>query len=176
MNLFETQSIINESTFKELKKYLMLRGFRIFFITFITLSACLFIVSALIRHYVLMTAMFILIIAVILDYIWTLNKNVKVNMKRLQETIHAKECVYTTSFSETGFKIINHVANATATIAYDDINRFIETENYYALFTKANQFGLVNKSDIDSTDKREELINYLKQSCKKIRWQLAEKR
>lgn len=169
MDLFETQSVMNEDTFKELKKYLMPQGSRITLITAIIIAACFLIIAAVAKFYTLTGALAVVIIAFILEYVLLLNKCVNVSLKRLQETTQAKECTYTTSFSDIGFKIKNHVTNGTATIAYDDIKRFIETENYYTLFTKTNQFGVINKKAIDEANKKEELINFLKHNCKNIR-------
>lgn len=170
MDSFETQSVISEDTFQELKKYLMSRKQRSALITLRLLAICLFVAAIFARSYFFMGLMAIAVIIFILEYLLILNKHVKTNIKKMQETIHAKECEYTTLFCDAGFKIKNHATNAMATIAYDDINRFVETKTCYVLFTKTNQFGIVNKSVIDEAGKKEELIRFLKHSCKNIRW------
>jgi len=170
MDLFETQSVINEDTFKELRKFFLPRRRRIALIMIMLFEVFLFIVAAFSGLYVLMVVVAVLIIRSIVKYLLILNKSVKLIMKRMQETEHAKEFEYTSSFCDAGIKIKNHATNAMITIYYDDINRFAETKNYYVLFTKANQLGIVNRSDIDGANKREDLINFLKCSCKNIRW------
>lgn len=170
MDSFETQSVISEDTFKQLKKYLMPQGQKLALVAFILLAVCLLVVSAFAESYFFMVLMAVAAIVFTVEYLLILNKHVKINIKRMQETVHAKECGYTTSFSDAGFKMKNHVTNAEGTIAYDDIKRFVETKTFYVLFTGANQFGVVNRSDIDGANKKEELINFLKQNCKNIRW------
>jgi len=41
----------------------------------------------------------------------------------------------------------------------------VETNNYYALFTKADQFVLVNKKDIEQAQKKEEFLSFIKSHC-----------
>jgi len=171
MDLFETQSVINlEDTFKQLKKYAIPKRVKIFVFTIILVEVCIFIAAVLAKDYDWMIRMAVVIIVLISAYLFTLNRNIKIGIKKMHETVHTNVCEYTTSFCDAGFKIKNHVTNGIVTIAYDDINRFVEIKAYFVLFTKTNQFGVVNKSVIEEVNKREELINFLKHSCKNIRW------
>ena len=112
----------------------MPRGQRFALITVILSAICLLIVTVFVRSYLLMGMLAIAVIVFILEYFLILNRLVKINTKKMQETIHAKECEYTTSLSADRFKIKNHATNDMGTIDYDDISGFIETKNYYVLF------------------------------------------
>ena len=172
MDLFKTKTVINENTFRELKKYLIPRKQKIVLLVADLLAVVLMIIAAMIfQSYVFVVLLAVSILIYPLEYILLANRYVKMNIKRLQESIHAKECEYTTSFNDTGFKLINHSTNAVVTIVYEDIARFVETQTYYAVFTKADQFGVVNKYALKGVDERDELKNYLKHRCKGIRWE-----
>ena len=169
MDLWETKCVINEDTFRELKKYLMPTKQRLILLAAFLLAVCFFILGVLLRSYSLMGLMVLAMLALALEYILILNSYVKSNVRRMQETVHARECAYTTSFSDAGFHIKNHLTNAQTTIAYEDIKRLVETTSYYVLFTKAEQFGLVNKSLINDSNQQEALRAYLKQHYPSIR-------
>lgn len=170
MDLFETEVAINEDALKEIKNHMMAPKQKGMLIAFIAVFACLFIFSVIIKSYVLMVTSATAVVAFIVETFLILNSYVKVNLKRIQETTNANEVIYTTSFNEAGAKLMNHSTNAVATIDYDNIARFVEAKSVYALFTKAGQFLLVNKNEIDGAQKREEFIDFLKSNCKHVKW------
>ena len=178
MDLFETQSVINEDTFKSLKKHLLLQLLKRSVI-FIVISIGLFIlaiwqnkIASTMKNVTLYFCLlsFLVVILACVFPILELRNYVQVNMKRLREMAHNDECLYTTSFDESGFKIINHETNGTMIVYYDDIAKFIEIEKSYIIMTKLNQFGLINKIVIEESGKKEELIDYLKIKCLHIRF------
>ena len=89
-------------------------------------------------------------------------------IKRIQETTNAREYEGTTSFGDESLTMKNHSTNGVINICYDNIHRFVETNNYYALFTKADQFVLVNKKDIEQAQKKEEFLSFIKSHCTNI--------
>jgi len=105
----------------------------------------------------------IAVIVFILEYFLILNRLVKINTKKMQETIHAKECEYTTSLSADRFKIKNHATNDMGTIDYDDISGFIETKNYYVLFGTMSRKG----TNLSKRTTRDKLLSFL--SVKAVR-------
>ncbi len=98
--------------------------------------------------------------AVTAEYFVGVNNYVKVHTRRLRETTGADMCEYTTSFNDIGFVLHNHATGGTTTIAYENLCRFKETQSYFVLFTKANQFGVVNKAQIEAAGQREALLAY----------------
>ena len=170
MDSFQTQSVINESTFRALRKYLMPRKQKLFFFACIALFAVLLVISIITKYNSVIVVLALGIIVLTTEYFILLNRLVKISVNRLQETAHSKESLHETSLTDTGFKMINHSTNGAAIIDYNDIVRFVETEKFYALFTKANQFGIINRQTIDEANKKEALVTFLKERCKKIRW------
>ncbi len=170
MDLFETTSTLGEDTFRELKKYLMPQVQRAMMYIFAALGLCAAVTALWLRAYPVAVGMAVFVVVIAAEYILGLNNYVKLNTKRLRETANAGQCEYTTSFDGTGFKLYNHASGGTFTLAYDNIRRFKETANYYVLFTGANQFGVVNKSQLEAAGQREALLAHLKSMCKNIRW------
>jgi len=102
-----------------------------------------------------------------LNYLYV-SKN---NKKRQIESNGGKtEFDIIVSFSEDGITITNIDSNGTITVGYDIIKRFAETEHYFALFTKAHQHILVNRSQLVQEDKDESFLCFIKEKCKLVRW------
>jgi len=169
MDLFETTTIVNENIFKELK-YIMSTAQKMIFMTFLSFSVIGLVLCAISELYqeviiiTIMTIIFILVCMIIL------NNQRKANIKRLEESVHSDEYTETTSFTETGFKIINNATGGMKTIYYENIVRFVETKNFYAIITKGKQIGLINKIVIEENGKKEELINFLRLKCLNIKF------
>lgn len=162
MNLFETKSIISENSIKELKLYLISPRQKI--------TAFLGILLSIWASIYFGSAFFIMLIFIFISIIpLSIKQNIKIIIKRMQETTNAKECECTTSFGDESLTMTNHSTNGTTNICYDNIKRLVETKNYYALFTKAEQFVLVNKKDIDQAQKKEEFISFIKSHCKNLK-------
>jgi len=162
VNLFETKSIISENSIKELKLYLISPRQKI--------PAILGIILSIYASIYFRSAFFIVLIFIFISIIpFSIMQNIKMMIKRIQETTNAREYECTTSFGDESMTMINHSTNGTTNILYDNIHRFVETNNYYALFTKAEQFVLVNKKDIEQAQKKEEFISFIKSHCKNLK-------
>lgn len=162
MDLFETKCVISENSMRELKRYFIAPRAKIISVLGIIIS----IYAAIIFESPLF---FLLAILFILMIPYDINQNIKIIIKRMQESTNAQEYETTTSFGEDSLKCINHSTNGTVTFSYDSIERFVETKNHYALFTGANQYILVNKNDIEQTHKTEEFIGFVKSHCKNLK-------
>ena len=162
MNLFETKSIISENSIKELKLYLISSRQKI--------PAILGVILSIYASIYFRSAFFIVLIFIFISIIpFSIKQNIKIIIKRIQETTNAREYECTTSFGDESLTMINHSTNGIINICYDNIHRFVETNNYYALFTKAEQFILVNKKDIEQAQKKEEFFSFIKSHCKNLK-------
>ena len=109
----------------------------------------------------------------------------------------------TTSFNDNGFNMKDNSTGVVMSITYDDISQFVETETLYTIITarhrllslvgrwiplfglvglifllaspyyKTLRFGIINKKEIDKLGKRDELIDFLGQNCKNIKWDVV---
>ena len=162
MNLFETKSIISENSIKELKLYLISSRQKI--------PAILGVILSIYASIYFRSAFFIMLIFIFLSIIpFSIKQNIKIMIKRIQETTNTSEYECTTSFGDESLTFLNHSTNGITNIYYDNIYRLVETNNYYALFTKAEQFVLVNKKDIDQAQKKDEFFSFIKSHCKNLK-------
>ena len=170
MNFFETESMFNESVFYALKKYYLSYLQKIIFLVVIVLSGILLYIAVSDKIFSLLLFSSVFLVITVLRGVLTPGKYAKVYFARLKEAVHAEECACKTSFGNLGFTIVNLVSNATFTIYYEDIKRFIEIKDYFVLQTKAGQFGLINAATIEEAGLKEELIEFLKSRCEDIRF------
>ena len=90
------------------------------------------------------------------------------NLKVMREEAEIPELRCTTSFADDKVKIYWDHTGGIGRIRYNDIDRLVETENIYALFTKANQLILVNKPKLIQEQKSEDFIYFIRNKCKTI--------
>ena len=75
------------------------------------------------------------------------------------------EIIYHYQFNDDYILVTNKVNEGQVEIYYDDFNKYIETENYVLVMTKAKQYIIFNKDVAQKHD----LKNYLKQKYRFIR-------
>lgn len=170
MGLFETKSIFNEETLKELKKYIMTPRQKVPIIFLIIVSAFMLMFSIFYLSMGYTAAFAIATLLFILEYFYVMNRNVNTVFRRMQESTNATEYEYTTTFNADALIGVNHTTNAIANILYDNFQRFIETKNYYILFTRADKYVLINREEIDQAGKREDFLAFLKNKCQNVKW------
>ena|GEM_PF-1906841 len=162
MNLFETKTIVSEHSIKELKLYLISSRQKV--------PVVLGIILSIYASIYFCSAFFIVLIFIFISIIpFSIKQNIKMMIKRIQETTNAREYECTTSFGDESLTVINHSTNGIANIYYDNIHRFVKTNNYYVLFTKAEQFVFINKKDIDQAQKKEEFFSFIESHCKNLK-------
>lgn len=172
MDSFETTVVVNEDTIKELKKILIPHRFIYYAVTLgVSIGILLNTTtnstdSIYVKIFGLLFGAGVFTVA----YFYWINKSVKNIFDRMRESTHTNECHITTSFIESGIEAKNQETGSLITLNYNDIRRFAETKNLYIFTTKANQFTIVNRLAIDSANKRESFIDFLKKNCPNIRW------
>ena len=95
--------------------------------------------------------------------------DIKKYFARWQESTGTSELEIIASFTDEKIKVHNETTGNTVYIDYDVIRRFAETEYAYVLFSKQNQFFLVNKSAF-SHEQRIEFMSFIQGKCKNVGW------
>ena len=170
MDGFETNTVLDGATLREIKYKLMIHQ-RVVILVVVLTSLCLLIISVE-RSYVTHTTVVaaIALVVFVIEYFFIANRNVKVILKRMRESARESGYRYTTSFTDEGMLIINHTLDSKMTIFYEAIKSVEESKNYFIIHTKAKQFALVNRETIDRAGKREALKTFLHSRCPKLRW------
>lgn len=168
MNLFETTSIVNENTYKELLSQLV-SPMRKVIICLLGILYIFFIVNdVLTGRYTRGIFVSLVLLYFTARTIRNYKRYVKTNTLKIIERVHANEYRCITSFSDIGMSVKNEATNEEFSIYYDDMVRFAETKTYYVLFTKAKQAGLINKAQIIENNNKEKLYDYIAKNCKNI--------
>lgn len=163
MEQFETKSIVNKDTLKELKPHLMRPRQKVLSILGLALS----ILCCFFADYWMLGVLFALFYACML--LFRAKIQVRLILKRIQESTGLQEYEITTSFGEESLKLFNHVTNGTTLMQYAHFKRLVETKNFYALFTKTQQIVLVNRREIDQAQKREAFLLFIDIHCVNIK-------
>lgn len=170
METFETSALINEGTMKEVKYHLLSPRRKTVILVIVLAAALLLVLAIAVQSTVLTVAAAVALPLFILEYFYIQHRNGKLMLKRIEETAHVRELRYTTSLVDSGIQITNHITGGNTVISYGDIRRVKETRSFYIVFTKAEQFTLLNRAAIDSAGKREALRAFLQSRCRDLRW------
>jgi hypothetical protein len=114
--------------------------------------------------YIYLLAFFSFSVAVMspIIYVKNLNRVIKINMDRFYE-LGLKEIEVVTSFTEDKIKLHNKTTGAASELSYGVIERFVKTENMYVLFTKAEQFIVVNRKILIEKEKHKDFVRFIKE-------------
>lgn len=175
MGLFKTTYTIDEQAFIELKKHFVSpkdkNYFKIVSIAGFVL-AILGIVNVIggerdsIITIMILAGLFAGITMPIL-YLNRIKQIIKINMDRFKEAGHT-EIEVTTFFTDDKIELHNVTTGASSSLDYSVICRFVETENMYVLFTRAEQFIVVDKASLISAQTNDEFIRFIREKCRMI--------
>ena len=171
MENFETTNVITENTYIELKRFLKPPNEIRYVIIYSTVLLIIAIIGLIFQHYYFTAIGLGFGIGGPLFYIKQFNYMTRKNWKRMVESSGGvSELEVITTFMADGVKTYNKQSGGSSFINYNSIFRFAETDNIYALFTKENQFIVIDKISIEHEQKTKELINFLREKCINIKW------
>ena len=169
MDNFETRSVINKDTFRELEWHLWKPGY----IKLYALLSLLFvgvIVYAIVSRSAQLAAIGIFGIIVVFSVVLRYKISQRKMWERIKETTDKEEIERVVSFAEDKIVIFDPISGGTVYINYDAIRRIAETKRIYALFTKADQFVVVNYESLTHQNKNEDFIRFIKEKCANVKW------
>jgi len=91
-------------------------------------------------------------------------------LKRDLENTRGSGLQLTTSFTADEIKIYRADTGGTNRISYSSIISFVETAHTYTLFTKADQFIVVNKTSLAQAKKKKDFVMFIQEQCKNAKW------
>lgn len=167
-NKYRTSGVVDESTLQEINR-LILWPKRMWFRWIATVIIALWAVFMLVtRSY----AYFIILAACIALLVWMPRKIRKSTLdnavKRLHESYASGFMQMETWFTEEGVAMHNLTDGAQLVLSYGSIQMVKETERYFYLLTKANQFTLVFKNML-TPEQKQSFLPYLREKCPDIK-------
>lgn len=167
---FSSKSIINRDAYEEFKWHFISKNEKLMCGIIIFCSVMVVIFGVGERYYAFILLGILGLFVTGIRLVVTPEQIVKINLQRTQEATGFTDVEVITSFTDEKIKIYNVTTGNTTHLSYDAINRLAETKNMYILFSKANQFALVNKTTLMQEQKTEAFTWFLRDKCKHIKW------
>ncbi len=167
MDQYRTSGVLDENTYREVSRFLLSRK-RVLFIRIYTIVVAIFTVLMFFsKNYpytvlLLLTTLFCAMGPMLLRKLYLHRA-----LKRMRE-IRAEPVRVETFFTLEGITLYNPDSGKQAVLPYENIRGVAETEHYFFLTTKANQFTLVFK-DCLIPEQMESFLPFLKERCPKLK-------
>lgn len=149
----------------EISKKIFSSGYKLL----VHIIACIFLVLSILSlisnngdvYYTIYFVALSIIIELILFF--TQRHYININYNRLVEVVNNEGVYkYTYTFSDNGIKVENRSTGANCLIEYSSFTKCKESDHYFILVTKANQFVALSKNNIKIDDIRKFLPNIIK--------------
>lgn len=146
----QVHTMTSVSAITELRKYIIRPDIKkkIYFLSVVFFV--IGIIGVFTQSYILTVACFTGIAAFFLELYIISRKQMQVILKRLREIYDTDKVEGNIILEEDKIRTINFVTNGELSFSYDIMFRFVETQNYYALFTKEYQMFIVDKQQFTS--------------------------
>ncbi len=167
MDQYRTSGVWDENTYREISRFLLSRK-RVLFIRIYTIVVAIFTVLMFFsKNYpytvlLLLTTLFCAMGPMLLRKLYLHRA-----LKRMRE-IRAEPVRGESFFTLEGITLRNPDSGKQAVLPYENIQGAAETEHYFLLNTKANQFALVFK-DCLTPEQMESFLPFLKERCPKLK-------
>ena len=167
-NKYRTSGVIDESTLQEINR-LILWPKHMWFRRIATVIIAIWALFMLVTR---SHAYFIILAACIFLLVWRPRKIRRSSLdnavKRLHESYASGFMQMETWFTEEGIAMHNLTDGAQLVLAYGSIRMVKETERYFYLLTKANQFTLVFKNML-THEERAGFLPFLQEKCQNLK-------
>ena len=168
MNQYRTAGVLDENALREISKYFIARWRK----WIAWGAAVIFGVSALLAL-IAQDFVFVLVCALLAAFFVLAPKRftkqfLKTNVARLQESYPSGARQMESYFDEEGVVILNRDNSGEGRLYYPTLAQAVETEHYFFLSSKANQFFLVFKDHL-TPEQRDNFLPFLKEKCPKLK-------
>jgi len=167
MDQYRTSGVLDENTYREVSRF-FLPPRHVLFIRIYTIVVAFFTVLMFFSKNYFYTVQLLLIVILFAMGPMLLRKlYLRRTLKRMRE-IRAEPARMETFFTLEGVALRNSDSGKQAVLPYENIRGAAETEHYFFLNTKANQFTLVFK-DCLTPEQMESFLPFLKERCPKLK-------
>ena len=92
-----------------------------------------------------MTACFLGIVIFAFELYYLSKKQIQLTLRRLYELYNTDKVEGKIVFEDDALRMVNFITNGELRLPYSVMSMFVQTQNYYALFTKEHQALIVDK-------------------------------
>ena len=167
MDQYRTSGVLDEDAYRETSWFWISRK-RIWFIRIFAVIMGLFAILMMIVRDYLYVVLFLIFTVLFAMGPWLLRKlSLHRTLKRIHE-VRAEPVRIETFFTVEGISLCNLSSEVRAVLPYENIRAAAETEHYFFLNTKANQFTLVFKNCL-TPEQQASFLPFLKEKCPKLK-------
>lgn len=99
----------------------------------------------LLQSYLLTIACFLGIVIFAVELYFLSKKQIQLTLRRLYELYNTDTVEGKIVFEDDALRMVNFITNGELRLPYSVMSMFVQTQNYYALFTKEHQALIVDK-------------------------------
>ena len=141
----EVHTLTSEQALRELRKYIVKPSIkkraRITSVIFLVVG----ILWLLLQSYLLTIACFLGIVIFAVELYFLSKKQIQLTLRRLYELYNTDKVEGKIVFENDALRMVNFITNGELRLPYSVMSMFVQTQNYYALFTKEHQALIVDK-------------------------------
>ena len=141
----EVHTLTSEQALRELRKYIVnpsiKKRARITSVIFLVVG----ILWLLLQSYLLTIACFLGIVIFAVELYFLSKKQIQLTLRRLYELYNTDTVEGKIVFEDDALRMVNFITNGELRLPYSVMSMFVQTQNYYALFTKEHQALIVDK-------------------------------
>lgn len=141
----EVHTLTSEQALRELRKYIVnpsiKKRAKITSVIFLVVG----ILWLLLQSYLLTAACFLGIVIFAVELYFLSKKQIQLTLRRLYELYNTDKVEGKIVFEDDALRMVNFITNGELRLPYSVMSMFVQTQNYYALFTKEHQALIVDK-------------------------------
>lgn len=141
----EVHTLTSEQALRELRKYIVnpsiKKRAKITSVIFLVVG----ILWLLLQSYLLTIACFLGIVIFAVELYFLSKKQIQLTLRRLYELYNTDKVEGKIVFEDDALRMVNFITNGELRLPYSVMSMFVQTQNYYALFTKEHQALIVDK-------------------------------
>lgn len=141
----EVHTLTSEQALRELRKYIVnpsiKKRAKITSVIFLVVG----ILWLLLQSYLLTAACFLGIVIFAVELYFLSKKQIQLTLRRLYELYNTDTVEGKIVFEDDALRMVNFITNGELRLPYSVMSMFVQTQNYYALFTKEHQALIVDK-------------------------------
>lgn len=141
----EVHTLTSEQALRELRKYIIKPSMKKKLMVTSGVLLAMGILAFLVQLYLAMTACFLGIVIFAVELYFLSKKQIQLTLRRLYELYNTDKVEGKIVFEDDALRMVNFITNGELRLPYSVMSMFVQTQNYYALFTKEHQALIVGK-------------------------------
>ena len=141
----EVHTLTSEQALRELRKYIIKPSIKKKLMVTSGVLLAMGILAFLVQLYLAMTACFLGIVIFAVELYFLSKKQIQLTLRRLYELYNTDTVEGKIVFEDDALRMVNFITNGELRLPYSVMSMFVQTQNYYALFTKEHQALIVDK-------------------------------